>query len=690
MRLRGHTFENVEGSFTYDEPAIELRNLKASEGSARLDADVVRFNPSTGTIDARANIASLPLSQLKEFGVPDTLDGTIQTAFLTIAGTRDKPQIGGNVVIENFSFRGETFPRARLELETRWPILHVEVSQTQNVRLEADIDLATAQYPFKASASFTDYSLERLAQFSRGKLTASGTVDFTGQLAGQASFSGQGVIRAITANIRDIEFQNAAPFEFAFDTKRIRLDKEATFRGAYGTRVNVKGYVGLENSPPLDLEITGNLDLSEVTEANEFLSVTGSVGLIARVGGTTANPTINGNARITGGSLGRQGIYTTVSNLNGDVRFNENRMTFDNLRGQVGGGNIEIRGAGLIQNSQIEGLNVRIDAEDVNLRYPAGMRSRVTGALSLTGTSSAPVLSGDLRLVSLTFRSEFEAFLVMFRQYSGLNSGGSVLDRLRLAIHVEGNRNIIVQNELTDITEARIDLDVGGTWARPTLTGHIDITGGALLFSGERYEITRGNIDFVDRLKIDPVVDIQAETDLRDYRVILNVSGSGENIRVVPTSDPALPDVELVSLIAGGKTTDELERARSETPLGGSTPGNSSLPTSEELFPTAAATIFTDLLRSRVGSRLGLMGLDLIRIDPQFESATNNPSVRVTLSQQVSKDLSVTYSQDLSSSQQRLIMVEYFVSKNLSIVASREETNETSALGLDIKLRKRF
>ena len=58
--------------------------------------------------------------------------------------------------------------------------------------------------------------------------------------------------------------------------------------------------------------------------------------------------------------------------------------------------------------------------------------------------------------------------------------------------------------------------------------------------------------------------------------------------------------------------------------------------------------------------------------------------------QQVSKDLSVTYSQDLATSQQRIVMVEYFLTKSFSIVASREETNETTALGLDIKLRKRF
>jgi hypothetical protein len=91
-----------------------------------------------------------------------------------------------------------------------------------------------------------------------------------------------------------------------------------------------------------------------------------------------------------------------------------------------------------------------------------------------------------------------------------------------------------------------------------------------------------------------------------------------------------------------------------------------------------------------VGNRFGLMGLDWIRFDLPVESANSNPSLRVTLTQQVNKDLSVTYSQDLATSQQRLVLIEYFLTKNLSVVASREEANEISALGLDIKLRKRF
>ncbi len=147
----------------------------------------------------------------------------------------------------------------------------------------------------------------------------------------------------------------------------------------------------------------------------------------------------------------------------------------------------------------------------------------------------------------------------------GLNSGGSALDRLRLSVHIAGNRNINVQNELTDVTSGRVDLDIKGTWASPTLTGHVEAGEGTITFQGKRYEITRGNIDFIDPFRIDPVIDIQAEADVRDYRVILAITGRGDRVRVELRSDPPLPQLELVSLVAGGKTRDELDRERAGT-----------------------------------------------------------------------------------------------------------------------------
>ena len=153
-----------------------------------------------------------------------------------------------------------------------------------------------------------------------------------------------------------------------------------------------------------------------------------------------ANPNISGSANISGGSLGREGIYTTLTGLGGDIRFNENRVTFDNVEGRVGLGVVRLRGTGLIRNSRMEGLNVRIDTDQVRLRYPEGLRSSVTGGLVLRGTSDEPTLDGNLQLDSITYRSSFEPSSLSWLRPGGLNSGGSALDRLRLSVHVAGNR----------------------------------------------------------------------------------------------------------------------------------------------------------------------------------------------------------------------------------------------------------
>src|SRR5690606_33632871 len=116
------------------------------------------------------------------------------------------------------------------------------------------------------------------------------------------------------------------------------------------------------------------------------------------------------------------------------------------------------------------------------------------------------------------------------------------------------------------------DLDIGGTVASPQFTGHVEVTGGTLFFQGNRYQITRGNVDFVDPARVEPVLDIQAEADVRNYRVILAISGRGDRTRLDLRSDPPLSQLEIVSLISGGRTREEL------------TATDAAAPTGEELF----------------------------------------------------------------------------------------------------------
>jgi translocation and assembly module TamB len=324
-------------------------------------------------------------------------------------------------------------------------------------------------------------------------------------------------------------------------------------------------------------------------------------------------------------------------------------------------------------------MNIEIDATGVRLRgrpLPEGLRTVVNADLILTGTLATPLLEGNVQIQNLAFRSNFEDFLAVLAQ-ENLKGNPSALDKLRLGLHIEGNKNITIQNQLATV-EARVDIDWKGTLDQPSITGHIEASGGTLSFQGNRYTITRGNIDFVDPFHIQPIIDLEAESQIRDYRVILSVTGKGNNPKLALRSDPPLPELEIVSLMAGGRTREEIaQQSNYQKPL----------PTSEQVFQSGAATILTDLLQQKVGSRLGLLNGSKVRFEPFQIGAQGSTSNRITLSQQVTKDLAITYSQDLSSNRQQVITIEYFVTRNTSVVATRDELGN---LGVDVRHRTRI
>jgi len=394
-----------------------------------------------------------------------------------------------------------------------------------------------------------------------------------------------------------------------------------------------------------------------------------------RMTGTPQMPDLRGVAHLSNATFGSPGLFTTLVNVNGDLFFDQNRITLNNLEGRLGAGTLRAQGTALLENGTVTAMNIRFDAEDVRFRYPEGVRTVVDADLVLRGNWTSPLLEGNVKIQNLAYRSDFEDFLAVLTERN-LNATSSPVGRLRLALHIEGSRNITIQNQLADV-EARIDVDVKGTLNDPSMTGHVEASGGTLVFQGNRYTVTRGNIDFADPVRIDPVVDIEAESQVRNYRVILSVSGRGDKLKLNMRSDPPLPELEIVSLIAGGQTREEITNVRDPR----------SAPTSEQVFQSGAASILSDLLQQRVGNRLGFLGSGHVRIEPFAVGASSNSGTRVTLSEQVTKDLSITYSQDLSSSRQDIILIEYFVTRNTSIQASRDELGN---FGLDIRLRKRL
>jgi translocation and assembly module TamB len=89
-----------------------------------------------------------------------------------------------------------------------------------------------------------------------------------------------------------------------------------------------------------------------------------------------------------------------------------------------------------------------------------------------------------------------------------------------------------------------------------------------------------------------------------------------------------------------------------------------------------------------VSSRLQrLFGVSSLKINPRFTGVENNPQARVTLEQQVSKDVTFTYITNIASTNQVIVRIEWALNKNWSAIAVRDENG---LFGLDFLYKKRF
>jgi translocation and assembly module TamB len=134
-----------------------------------------------------------------------------------------------------------------------------------------------------------------------------------------------------------------------------------------------------------------------------------------------------------------------------------------------------------------------------------------------------------------------------------------------------------------------------------------------------------------------------------------------------------LGDLEILSLLATGEeswttgpatTAGETEAALQATSL---------------LYGQAAS-----LVAQRTGR---LFGLDRFRVQPLTTASGELSSARVTVGKQLSRDLSVTYSYDPSTTAEQVFEIEWLVERGVTLLLRQ---NGDESYGVDVVWKKSF
>jgi translocation and assembly module TamB len=547
--------------------------------------------------------------------------------------------------------------------------------------LEGQLALTLAgDYPMRGDLTLRgldlDIFIERALRLKA--LTGHSSVDGRFQLSGALRKPETIIVDADISRLRFdyqyLKLENVGPVQFTYGNNEVRI-RQAHIRGP-DTDFQITGSAGFAQARRLDFDLAGTVNLQLLTGFFPDLMARGAAQVNASVEGTFASPRITGRIRVEKAAANYGEFPAGLSNVSGELVFDRNRLLFENVSAEAGGGRMLLGGSLTYGEGPLR-YDLSARATRVRVRYPEGLSWLAGGTIRLSGTTRSGLLSGRVVIERLLMSEGFDLATLIVASREGPRAPATSSPYLRnLQFDIEANSS---PDARVEWSSARFDCDaslrVRGTWEHPILLGHIRLLNGEMMFRGNRYRLTRGDINFANPFRLVPALNVEAVTTIRQYEITLNFSGSADKLTLAYRSDPPLPASDIVALLALGRTGEESE-LRSPTPV-----------QSPEL---GATTLLSEAISSQIGGRVQrLFGISRFKVDP-FLAGTGteqNASARITVEQQLTRDLTITYITNVTSTQQQVIQVEYAVNREVSLIFLRDQNG---TFGLDVKFKKRF
>jgi translocation and assembly module TamB len=484
-----------------------------------------------------------------------------------------------------------------------------------------------------------------------------------GPLKNPARLNGHLEIPRLNFAYQNIELANDGPMRIRYQNGVATIE-QARIKGT-GTDLSLQGVVPVQSSIPLNVSAKGGIDVQLLQLLSPDVHSSGKVEFDLRAGGAIAQPKTEGSVRIVNTGLAVEGAPVAVSAMNGQLSISGNRLQIDKLNATAGGGTISAGGSASYGTE----VNFAIDLHAKSVRvHPTGIRSTLDGDLQLNGTPQKSQLTGRVLVDRLSFQQGFDlaTFMSQLSEDSTVSAPSALATNMNLSIAVNSTQSLDLASSQVSIA-GNANLTVTGTAANPVILGRVTLTNGELFFQGKRFEIQNGTIAFTNPAKTEPVLNLYVKTVVEQYNITINFAGALDRLKTSYTSDPSLPPIDIINLLAFGQTTAEKA-------------SNASAPAS-----LAAQSVLAQGVAGQVAKGVqNLTGISQLTIDPTAGN-NQNPGAQVAIQQRVTGTLLLTFATDVTSTQRQTVQLQYQPKRQVKISVIRDEYG---GYGVDVRLHK--
>lgn len=363
---------------------------------------------------------------------------------------------------------------------------------------------------------------------------------------------------------------------------------------------------------------------------------------------------LDGSLNISGYKLSYLPLNFILLNPKGRISIKENKIKIENFEGNSGDGVFSMYGE-IILGKNLYPERITLDGESKNLKvsYIQGFTMYLNGKANFFWTEKSKQITGKLTLTKGNFIKEFNLLSELQKIISAEKAEAKFKNfpLINLNLNIDVPNSLKVKNQFLNLI-CTGKIQILGDISNPIILGNLEtLPKSEIYFNGVLYKIEYAKVLMSNPTSFDPLIEMEATSNIRSYLIHLKIKGTLSHLTPQFSSEPYLPEADIISLLATGKVASQ----ESGTWLSGA-----SLLISQQI---------SEELSKRSSS---IFGLDRIRIEPVF-GQTNITTARITALKQISPNCTLSYTYNPIENQKDIISLECNISQNTYLNLIQEE-----------------
>lgn len=284
--------------------------------------------------------------------------------------------------------------------------------------------------------------------------------------------------------------------------------------------------------------------------------VGGVVSGNATLGGTLGAPEANGRFVLADGSYTQSTSGVCLKNVGAEIVASRDVITVNNLVSTDGLGG-RLTGSARVGLQGVQPIDAKVGLDKLQLFCGGLAVGTVDGSIGIDGrvadhTVRGAVTVGPLNVQVPGANNDADIPQVEYVRVSdkALVSGPGMMTRL--AVTVDAPQRVYVRGRGID-AEFGGKIEVGGTANAPLLTGNLKALRGHYTLLDRTLDLADTNIRFEGPIPPSPYLDVKATTRAQGTQITVAITGSASKPQIVLTSEPSLPQDEVLALLLFGR-----------------------------------------------------------------------------------------------------------------------------------------